>query len=83
MCTDWLKDMRCVAAKEATAIEIKMAKKRLSLWKQEVRQQVQNTTSKAHAWSKAPQLWVPARVDHAGQGVVGHAQRLQEDLEGW
>ena len=47
--TDWLKDMSWVAAKEATAIEIKFAKKRLTSWKQEVKHQVQNATSKAHA----------------------------------
>ena len=75
--------MRWAAAKEATSIEIKFAKQRLTLWKREVHTQVQNTTAKAHAWSKAPQTWVPARAEHQGRGVVAHAQRLQEDLDVW
>ena len=75
--------MSWLAAKQATSIEIKLAKQRLKDWKRQVQLQVQNATSKAHAWSKAPQLWVPARVEHQGRGVVGHAQRLHEDLEVW
>ena len=83
LCDDWLRDMSWAAAKEATSIEIKCAKKRLNLWKREVQTQVQNTTAKAHVWSKAPQTWVPARAEHQGRGVVAHAQRLQEDLDVW
>jgi hypothetical protein len=83
LCVDWLRDMSWAAAKEATSIEIKCAKKRLTLWKREVQTQVQNTTAKAHAWSKAPQTWVPARAEHQGRGVVAHAQRLQENLDVW
>ena len=53
LCVDWLKDMSWLAAKQATSIEIKLAKQRLTDWKREVKHQVHNATSKAHAWSKA------------------------------
>ena len=80
---DWLKDMSWVAAKEGTAIEAREAKKRVAAWRKEVWKQVLGGTSTAHRWGRAPLLWAPARADHSGSGVAGHAQRLQEDLEAW